>query len=435
MDGMKNYCFILIITLVSLNTSHSKGIDFHNDNLYEALQIAKAKGKYVFIDTYAQWCAPCKRMNKVFDDPRVASVYNKEFVNVKINMEGRLGRHMLRKYDVVWLPTLLILDQEGNVKYRVDNEMKAEEMLQMAQQALDPNFNFQETPLYSTSPVVNTVTNLPISKNTNTQSDEKEEETVVGVKDVPTESEKILYVLDEKSTSDNPDILYHEAYLYMQLADPKMYKAADKYMSSQSNWATEKNVRFIFNFVENTKSKYFPFFCSNLLLFEKYLGKEKVRQNLEYIVFTRLNSGYPRPNLAESIGLYKILDKDNGEDRGYLYYLNGLKLDDNHIEFMKVAERYIRFVNPFNVAVLEGFIERKLSLDQNELHDCLTFIDRALEKDNNNPELLLLKSKVQFQVNNYRKARKLAERALNEALERNSDTDKIEEMISKLSRN
>lgn len=433
---MRNLCCLVLAILISTNILFAKGIDFHKDILDEALVLAKAKGKYVFIDTYAQWCAPCKRMNKVFDDPRVGSLYNEKFVNVKINMDGILGKYMLIKYDVVWLPTLLILDQDGNVKYRVDKEVRAEDLLRMAEQALDPNFRFYQAPVYASSPVLNNVAKSArsgIVQPATSQIIEEEDDSMLGVKDLPQKEERILYVFDENVSSADPEILYHEAYLRMQLMDSKMHEIADKYLNTQTNWATEKNVKFIFDFVENTKSKYFRFFRTNIPLFEKYLGAERVRQNLELMIYNRLNSGFPRPNLAESIGLYELLDKEKGKDKAYLYYLNGLNIEGNELKFNEVAEKYIEDVNPYNYAVLKNLVDSKLALKQKGLPKYLKFIDRALEKDKQNPELLLLKSKILYTLNDAKKARIIAEDALDGALDRSENTAEIEEFQSKIS--
>lgn len=59
-------------------------IDF--EQLFESL---KTHPKKVFIDFYADWCAPCIKMQKeVFTDPKIIKKLNDEFYAVKMNVES-----------------------------------------------------------------------------------------------------------------------------------------------------------------------------------------------------------------------------------------------------------------------------------------------------------------------------------------------------------
>jgi thiol-disulfide isomerase/thioredoxin len=433
---MKNYLYIIIGLLLTSLDLNAKGIEFHNDILEEALAMAKSQGKYVFIDTYAPWCAPCKRMNKVFTDPKVGTLFNDKFINVKINMDGNLGKEMLIKYDVIWLPTLLILDHEGNIKYKVDKEVPADDLIRMANDALNPNFTFYNAPAYSSSPLAKTPTPKTQKKiilAPATSPKKKEPEVKLGIADIPEKAEKILYVYDENSTSKDPEILYHEAYLQMQLMDPKMYIVADKYLSTQKDWSTEKNVRFIFDFVENVHSKYFEFFTSNLKLFEKYLGEESVLQNLQMMIYMKLNNGFPRPGLSEALHLYGLIDKERGVDKAHLYYMQRLKGENKIEDLLLASDNYLHEINPYNAQVIKEFTLLKLENNLKGLPNSLRFIDKALEKQKSNTELLLLRAKVLNSLGKGREAKSVAKKALRILQEKNQDSAEIKAFLSELS--
>ena len=430
---MKKLSTIIFLLVFGISCLNAKGIKFHNDILEEALAMAKAQDKYVFIDTYAPWCAPCKRMNKVFSDPDVSNLYNDKFINVKINMDGVLGKKMLMKYDVVWLPTLLILDQEGNVKYKIDKEAKANELIQMAHNALDPNFRFYNKPTLSSSPFVKRSEKKNTVVASTSAVNKTEKEVILGVTDVPSEPEKILYVYDEKAQNNHPDILYHEAYLQMQLLNPKMVDAAQKYLKTQDDWKSEKNVKFIFDFVENVRSPFFDFFSDNLPLFYKYVGKEKTLQNLQIMVYMRLNNGYPRPSINEAKNLYKLIEVEDPEEKAHLYYMQRLKLEENWNELAIHCDDYLKYINPKNVEVLKESAHLKMEKNLKGLPQSLQFIDYLISKNIKDISLPLLKCEVLNHLGKKSEAKRLAKKTLKNAISNGDDTLEIEAFLAEIS--
>lgn len=79
----------------------------------------KSESKTIFIDFYADWCAPCKKMEQeVFKDPIVADYYNTNFINYQINVDSEIGKVLKQKYDVTGFPTSLYLDKFGQIVAR-----------------------------------------------------------------------------------------------------------------------------------------------------------------------------------------------------------------------------------------------------------------------------------------------------------------------------
>jgi len=215
--------------------------------------------------------------------------------------------------------------------------------------------------------------------------------------------------------------------------DPKMYIVADKYLSTQKDWRTEKNVRFIFDFVENVHSKYFEFLTSNLKLFEKYLGEERVLQNLQMMIYMKLNNGFPRPGLSEALHLYGLIDKERGVDKAHLYYMQRLKGENKIEDLLLASDKYLHEINPFNAQVIKEFTLLKLENNLKGLPNSLRFIDKALEKQKSNTELLLLRAKVLNRLGKSREAKSDAKKALRILQEKNQDSTEIKAFLSELS--
>lgn len=93
------------------------GISFEKMSLEKAKKQAKKDGKLIFIDCYTSWCGPCKRMAATtFQEDDVAKLFNKNFINLKIDIEkDEDGADVARRYSVRAYPTLLIINGDGKL--------------------------------------------------------------------------------------------------------------------------------------------------------------------------------------------------------------------------------------------------------------------------------------------------------------------------------
>ena len=132
----------IILSLVALfvfGNAFSQGIEFEHGTFSEALAKAKKENKIVFIDCYTQWCKPCKIMAKtVFTQKKVGDFFNKNFVNVKMDMETEDAMPLSKKYKISSFPTLLWLDANGNILTQSVGGMDANALMKTATLALNP---------------------------------------------------------------------------------------------------------------------------------------------------------------------------------------------------------------------------------------------------------------------------------------------------------
>lgn len=98
-----------------------------------ALAQAREATRPVFIDFYAEWCAPCKIIEgKIIPDSRVqAALDGYIFVRVDMDIDLKAGQ----RFNIVGMPTLLVLSGEGEELFRhvglIDPGDLAEQLLKI----------------------------------------------------------------------------------------------------------------------------------------------------------------------------------------------------------------------------------------------------------------------------------------------------------------
>ena len=136
---------VLIIAFLSFASVNAQGIEFFRGTFVEAQEKAKKEDKLIFMDCFAEWCGPCKRMAATaFVDAKVGKFFNDNFINVKMDMEKGEGPALQNKYGVTAYPTLLFLNGKGEITQKVVGGQEAAGLLGVGKTALGKLDNSKE---------------------------------------------------------------------------------------------------------------------------------------------------------------------------------------------------------------------------------------------------------------------------------------------------
>jgi thioredoxin 1 len=101
-----------------------------NNNLNSSMNTAQNSNKLLFVDFYADWCGYCKQLDeKTYSDGKVKQVMAQKYVAVKVNVDQ--NPDLASKYSVYGLPTLIIMDSNGNVIKRLEGYQSPSQLLSM----------------------------------------------------------------------------------------------------------------------------------------------------------------------------------------------------------------------------------------------------------------------------------------------------------------
>lgn len=125
------YVFAIIVIAISifaLIPSQSESVEWtmYSDSAVEN----SVDKKGIIIDFYADWCIPCKELDALtFSDQRVIEL-SKQFATFKADMTKSVSpevEQLRNKYNIIGVPTVLILTAEGEELHRITGFVNADE--------------------------------------------------------------------------------------------------------------------------------------------------------------------------------------------------------------------------------------------------------------------------------------------------------------------
>jgi thiol-disulfide isomerase/thioredoxin len=125
--------FTVTILLYALRgLGQNVGINFTEDLSWSQVKEKAAKeNRNIFIDAYATWCGPCKKMDaQVYPNENVGAFINKHFISIKVQQDQTAAdkenikswyndaTYIMAEYKVEAFPTLLFLTADGKLMHR-----------------------------------------------------------------------------------------------------------------------------------------------------------------------------------------------------------------------------------------------------------------------------------------------------------------------------
>jgi thiol:disulfide interchange protein len=113
-EFMKRLATVISVGLLAAGVCAYAAVDWAQD-YKSALERARKENKIVMVDLYADWCGPCKMLDRLtFSNADVQAALSKDFVAVKVNIEGsKENRDLATQLNTEAIPHIVFFDSDG----------------------------------------------------------------------------------------------------------------------------------------------------------------------------------------------------------------------------------------------------------------------------------------------------------------------------------
>ncbi len=361
---------VIILITGSLNSNGQDKLIFLN-NYQQARDFALEHSKpTLYYITSDSTCLECIKMDSLLHRDEISSYLFENYINVKLDFLKPDGQYIFKKHNLRALPSLLILDVDQTQMAVLESDLNANEILRYLRYIRDPKIRdvFYRYALEQ--------------------------------KDVPTDQKKMEALYRSYSMmygpfpDENAEKLSNQAIVHYRLRSGMAHEYVKKYLESQVQLLTIKNLYFIMNFMDDTRSAGFNFLVNNRKSFDEAFGKEDVDRKINDLIHKRLYAIQPEPGYAEVAELLALVSNLEVERRTYDYMITQALNKKKIAEYLELQRKYIskfatrdhermiKMIKVYMEYVMENFnapyyIEvaktaKKLSPDNLDYHTVLT---------------------------------------------------------------
>lgn len=287
-------CLLCVSSLILI--AQNSGITFEKGDWQTTLEKAKTENKLIFLDAYASWCGPCKKMAKdIFPLENVAAFYNENFINVKMDMEKGEGPALAEKYGLQAYPTLYFIDGNGEVMHKALGYHDADELVALGTAAMD-NEN-----------------NLGAYNRRYTAGGER-----------------------------SPEFLKKYSEVLSEAVDKKASDIAAEYLATQEDWSTSENAMYIVKMAgDDPNSDLFKYMAKNRDNLMPHVDTDMMDRKLKFGTMRHIRDA--ELNEEDTKAYYKNVFKADG-DQFYQEYLlrkySRMEDDDMTKKYFATARSY-----------------------------------------------------------------------------------------------
>lgn len=296
----------------------SYGVHFLNGKYADALAESKGQQKILFAAVSSRSCGECSAVaNNLYNDPRVAELFNKEFVNFNLDID-RIDHFHLAGAQILEgknrqsiKPTILFYNSDGYLLEKVSDIRSAQELIKKA-------------------------------------------EYIIGKyrrKADPNDMANVRQMMQERNAGrKDPKFLYDFA-LSLKYVGEAYNKAVNDYLATvpKSELANDSNRIFIYDFSDNINNDAILHFLDQLSYFKTGLGGASVNEHIKSAVTNSVGTAIEQRDQQLFQRAQEVVKRASlPDDQEFLYhirsgYYEGIRDWDNF------AQVNVRFIKEFNV--------------------------------------------------------------------------------------
>ena len=136
---------LILLCLPMIGLGNNQEINW-SENLDLAFDAAAISNKIIMIEFMAEWCPPCKKMEKeTFSNERVIRKLN-EFIPIKIDVDRQQDiakeyNRNAKKYGGIGIPNILFIDKEKNIVHQIVGFYNANQLIKILDLVLKEQMN------------------------------------------------------------------------------------------------------------------------------------------------------------------------------------------------------------------------------------------------------------------------------------------------------